>query len=73
MSTEQLHKAILEKSKGLSNEALQEVLDFIAFLKAKDHPTEQDSINTALSNLDKSELSHVEEEFYDYKKLYPSE
>lgn len=73
MSTAQLQKAIIEKSKGLSDEALEEVLDFITFLKTKGVQSENDSINSALSNLDKSELSHVEEEFYDYKKLYPSE
>ncbi len=58
--------------------ALEEVLDFIQFikekkLKKKRKDTLQNNIHLELSMLNQKELFHLEEEFKDYKELYPRE
>jgi hypothetical protein len=57
----------------LPAEALKEIIDFIDFLKFKlSDKAIKDNINYDLSELDKKEISHLEEEFRDYKELYPN-
>lgn len=77
MSTAKYEKLILTETKGLPEEALEEVLDFIQFLKQKVNKIKSDNyekkVSKTLTRLNKSELSHVEEEFINYKKLYPRE
>ena len=72
-----IEQMIVKETQGLSIYALQEVLDFIQFLKIKTHregttqlPTDQ-GIHNELRALDTNSLSHLEEEFANYKELYP--
>ena len=73
MSITQLEKKLLKSTKGLSDSTLQEVIDFVQFLRLKKTKKSSDNISAELSNLNSSETSHLEEEFKDYKKIYPSE
>ncbi len=73
MSAAQIESLIIQKSKGLPAEMLQEVLDFMDFLKFKKLTPKTDSIQSALSDLNVSEVGHLEEEFMDYKSVYPNE
>jgi hypothetical protein len=73
-----IEKLILKETKGLPPHALNEVLDFIQFIKEKKLKQNGDDIfksnlELELSLLDKKELTHLEEEFKDYKELYPRE
>jgi hypothetical protein len=73
-----IEKLILNETKGLPPHALNEVLDFIQFIKEKKLKQNGDDIFKSnlefeLSLLDKEELTHLEEEFKDYKELYPHE
>ena len=70
MTTAQLEKAVLEYTKGLPKETLKEILDFIRFIRLKKSP---DNLSSELSHLNSSQTRHLEEEFKDYKQLYPSE
>jgi len=60
---------ILQETKHLPDDLLKEVLDFILFLKTK----KQYSSTDALSSLQQDELTHLEDEFENYKLLYPNE
>lgn len=73
MSTAQIEQLIAQKTKGLPVDILQEVLDFIEFLRFKNAGIITDSIQLTLSDADVSELSHLDEEFADYKTIYPRE
>jgi len=73
-----IEKLILKETKGLPPYALIEILDFIQFIKEKKlkktrEDMFKDSLNLELSQMDKKELFHLEEEFKDYKELYPHE
>jgi len=69
---ELLEEELKKNIKGLPGEVLQEVLDFVLFLKEKrlteSHSTE---IENKLKVLDKTELDHLEKEFENYQELYP--
>lgn len=67
-----LQQKILSETQELSSEVLSEVLDFIQFLKAKPH-NYSTKIKANLTELDKTSLLHLEEEFQDYQKQYPYE
>jgi hypothetical protein len=71
MNAAQIQHQITESSKGLPKEILQEILDFIQFLKAKRVMPDRSSLAQSLSALDASERTHIENEFADYKRLYP--
>lgn len=73
MNTTQIENQIIQNSKGLPEDILQEILDFIQFLKFKKAGSLNDSIQTGLSALGSSETTHLEEEFIDYKTIYPHE
>ena len=67
-----------KETKGLPPHALNEVFDFIQFIKEKKLKQNGDdnfksNLELELSLLDKKELTHLEEEFKDYKELYPRE
>jgi hypothetical protein len=65
---------ILKETEGLSKTALKEVFDFILFLKYKSKKqVASENVYADLVNLDTNEMKHLEEEFVDYKKLYPIE
>ena len=73
-----LEKMIIEETKGLSFEILNEILDFIQFIKAKKinkHVANSigKNITNELSELNSVSLLHLEEEFKHYKELYPHE
>ena len=72
-----IEKMILKETKGLPPFALNEVLDFIQFIKEKklkrDDDTLKSNLEFELSLLDHREMVHLEEEFKDYKELYPRE
>ena len=70
-----LEKLILEETKNLSTETLHEILNFIKFKKLKTFGKKsfEKNIKTELSDLDEMSLIHLEEEFSNYKKLYPRE
>jgi hypothetical protein len=73
MNASQIRNLIIQNSKGLPADTLQEVLDFIQFLKWKKLGAMNDSIQTTLNTLSSSEEQHLDEEFFDYKTLYPKE
>ena len=73
MSTAQIENQISQNTKGLPADILQEILDFIQFLKFKKAGVITDSVQSTLSGLDSSEAAHLEEEFADYKTVYPKQ
>lgn len=72
-NAQQLEKELIRYSKGLPEDALQEILDFIQFIRQKRLKKPVDDVTAELSDLSFSQTAHVEEEFKDYKQLYPSE
>lgn len=66
----QIEKEILKNTKELSEGSQKEVLFFIEYLKFK---KKLGGISGDLSNLDDESKKHLEEEFADYKDLYPHE
>jgi len=73
MNAAQIEKLIIQNSKGLPADILQEILDFIQFLKFKKSGIATDSMQNALSDFNIAEATHLEEEFIDYKAIYPRE
>lgn len=74
MSRAEIQTVLLDESSKLPATALEEVLDFVRFIQKKfSRQSEQDSISKSLSLLDAHENAHLEEEFKDYKELYPRE
>ena len=72
MTIKQLGKELIESAKGLSKETLKDVINYMRLMQIKEsEPT--DSLMADLHHLSKSETTHLEKEFEDYKKLYPSE
>ena len=70
MTGNNIPEIILEETKHLPDDLLKEVLDFILFLKTKSHSSTDAQI---LYSLQQNELSHLEDEFENYKLLYPNE
>jgi len=72
-----IEKLILKETKGLPPFALNEVLDFILFIKEKKLKKKNYSfssdLESELSLVDHKEMIHLEEEFKDYKELFPRE
>ncbi|MBN1639508.1 MAG: hypothetical protein JW866_11100 [Ignavibacteriales bacterium] len=73
-----LEKMIIEETKGLPFQTLNEILDFIQFIKAKKIKNRvadslENDITIELSELNTVSLMHLEEEFSNYKELYPHE
>jgi len=70
-----LEKMILEETKDLSDETLDEILDFIKFKKLKSQGKEsfEKKIKQELTDLGEMSLTHLEEEFSNYKERYPRE
>ncbi len=69
MSIAEIKDEIIKNTKGLSQDKLLEILQFIQFVRLP----KKDSITKELSFLDQSELNHLENEFINYKELYPHE
>jgi hypothetical protein len=73
MNTAQLEKEVLQYIKDLPKEALQEVIDFIRFLRQKNSVKSLEYIQHETSTLNASQIVHLEEEFEYYQKKYPRE
>ncbi len=78
MSKAELEKKIVEETKDLSTEILAEVLDFIQFIKVNEHKRKRKKLlgsrlTKELTELNQLSLAHLEEEFANYKELYPRE
>ena len=73
MNTTKLENELLRYTKGLSNETLREVIDFVQFLRKKRLKETSNNLSQELSNMSSEQTSHLEKEFEDYKKIYPSE
>jgi hypothetical protein len=74
MSRAEIQTVLIQESSKLPASALEEVLDFVQFIQRKfSRQSERDSISKTLSLLDAHEKTHLEEEFKDYKELYPRE
>ncbi|AYQ33867.1 DUF2281 domain-containing protein [Runella sp. SP2] len=72
MGAIELRKAIQEKTALLPEHLLREVFDFVEFLNQKQEQYMIDVHNNLLV-AGQSEMTHVEEEFLNYKELYPNE
>jgi Protein of unknown function (DUF2281) len=72
MGALELRNAILERTALLPENLLQEVYDFVEFLNQKQQRYLSD-LEDNLSVFNQSEITHVEEEFLNYKELYPRE
>lgn len=73
-----LEKMIVKETKDLSIETLNQILDFIQFIKAKRlknfmEESFEKGMNNELNELNKMSLIHLEEEFANYKEQYPHE
>ncbi|PSR06222.1 MAG: hypothetical protein BRD49_01610 [Bacteroidetes bacterium SW_10_40_5] len=73
MTTNQLEKELLKNTKGLPKEALEEIIDFVQFVRQKKFKNTNDNISAELKSLSTSQTEHLDQEFKDYKKLYPRE
>lgn len=74
MSKTALEKLIIEETRGLPSDVLIEIVDFIRFLKTQRlKAADENGIKGELNHLNKSSLAHLEEEFSNYKELYPRE
>ena len=73
MTTSQLEKQLIDQTKGLPRETLEEIIDFIQFVRLKNERRSSNDLKSELSLLDSSQTKHLEEEIKDYKKLYPIE
>ena len=73
MTTIQSEQNLIDYTKDLPKEALQEILDFISFIRSKNRKEQISSLNSELSYLNKSQIDYLEEEFTDYKTSYPIE
>lgn len=73
MTTGELEEELLRYTKGLPKETLQEIIDFVQFVRQKRLRKTADNITAELSLLNSTQITHLEEEFKDYKQRYPSE
>lgn len=79
MNENNLEQFIIEGIKGLPFEALAEIADFIYFVRKRiSYPSsyldELYSIllDSEIKDMENNELKHLEKEFEDYDKLYPT-
>lgn len=79
MTAIEIKKTLVKEVEELSGDALQEVLDFVEFLKIKrwreagQSKPSQLSVSDELRALEMDSLVHLEEEFANYKEDYPYE
>ncbi len=78
MTAQTYEQLILEAIKGLPPAKLDEIIDFIFFLRKRETQTRDldDKLREAflraeLKQLSRDEESHLEKEFADYEHLYP--
>ncbi len=79
MNQQDIDETIRKETQGLPFNALQEILDFIQFIKIKicreiaNKERKDQNIRNGIKTLDKNSITHLENEFADYKELYPYE
>ncbi len=77
MNAEKIQNDIKKNIAQLSPETLKEIKLFVDFMllreKMGSENVKPDNIKAELSNMDMSELLHLEEEFEYYKERYPNE
>jgi len=71
MNVTRIETQILQNTKGLPASALQEILDFTRFIRVQKLKKSLDNLTAELTLLDGEEAKHLEEEFKNYKELYP--
>ncbi|MGD9973671.1 MAG: DUF2281 domain-containing protein [Desulfatirhabdiaceae bacterium] len=77
MTTTDIKNTLIKEVEYLSPDALQEVLDFVEFLKIKrcrrqaQSGPSQLSVYDELHAMEMNSLIHLEEEFANYKENYP--
>ncbi len=79
MTKAEIAKSIIRETRGFSLEALRDVLNFIHFIKSKQldkfkpRTHEGNELENELHLLNRDSLTHLEEEFANYKERYPYE
>jgi endonuclease III-like uncharacterized protein len=80
MNENNLEQLIIEGIKGLPQESLAEIIDFIYFMRKKviqPEAYQEELLNELLDldmkRLDYDEAIHLEKEFEGYDKIYPCE
>jgi len=76
-NNQNIQSEILKTASGLSKKNLNAVLLYAKRLKASKPKAKRNSgasmINNDLKKLSDTQIAHLEQEFKDYKKLYPRE
>ncbi len=79
MTKAEIAESIIRETRGFSQEALRDVLNFINSIKFKQldkfktHTPAGNELENELQLLNKNSLTHLEEEFANYKERYPYE
>jgi len=73
MEASYLEKKLLQFTKDLPDESIEEVINFAKFQRFKEGLSDQVHYENELSDLNESEITHLEEEFKDYKNRFPVE
>lgn len=68
-----LIRHIQQTVKKLPEDKMCEVADFADYLLHKASARQESDVSRRLSELDQASLNHLEDEFRDYRKLYPHE
>ena len=75
-----LHKTIINSLHGLPDSSLREIAEYIFFIRQKalspiqfQQQFEEMLLVEEMESLEVNEISHLEEEFKDYKNLYPKD
>ncbi len=72
-----IQSEILKTANGLSKKNLNAVLLYVQKLKSPKSKTKRNSgvskINSDLKKLSDTQIEHLEQEFKDYKKIFPRE
>jgi hypothetical protein len=71
MSKTELQNEIVKTTEELPEALVKEILDFAEFLLNKQSQIPAASLAADLTTMTKSEVSHLESEFENYKTLYP--
>ena len=80
MTPSNYHQIILDGLKGLPQHVLDEIVDYIYFVRKRAlHPSAFDKdlqslgVNTELRELSRSEEQHLDKEFENYEERFPRE
>lgn len=74
MGSQEIENEIFDGLKSLSQDSLRQAKLFIQFLQLRERLEQSPNhITNELFLLDKRELLHLEQEFKDYREIYPHE